>query len=135
MPLAPTPASPAARRSRPAARPAVSFLLALAALVLAPACSRQSGDAFPVQTYLDSPETLLGNRYSLDAEIDAQLDWREGVGRIVAVRPLPATRDAARLPLFIADSHQANLMVAQRYRLELTVRRGGLLYVTALKKL
>jgi hypothetical protein len=35
----------------------------------------------------------------------------------------------------VADTLTANLMVAQRYRLELTVRRGGLLHVNALRKL
>lgn len=83
--------------------------------------------------YLNAPDNLQGNRYTLDAEIDAQLEWREGTGRLIAVRPLGTTD--ARLPVFIADSLSANLMVAQRYRLELTVRRGGLLYVNALRKL
>lgn len=118
--------------SRAALRPAVSCLVLTLAL-LAPGCARQTGEPFPVAAYLDAPDNLQGNRYTLDAEIDAQLEWREGTGRLIAVRPLGS--DSARLPVFIADTLGANLMVAQRYRLELTVRRGGLLYVNALSKL
>lgn len=121
-----SPTSPACRLSLP---------FALAALGLfAPGCARQSNETFPVAAYLDTPDNLQGNRYTLEAEIDAQLQWKEGTGRLLAVRPLIAEA-GTRLPVFIADSLNANLMVAQRYRFELTVRSGGLLYVTALRKL
>lgn len=98
-------------------------------------CARQGGEPFPVAAYLESPDNLQGNRYILEAEIDAQLEWKEGTGRLLAVRPLPLDSNQGRLPVFIADSLNANLMVAQRYRMELTVRRGGLLQVTSLRKL
>ena len=115
-----------------------AFLSPLAAifalLSIAPGCTRQTHEPFPVSTYLDAPDNLQGNRYTLDAEIETQLEWKEGVGRLLAVHPL-AAEAGVRLPVFIADSLQANLMTAQRYRLELTVRRGGLLYVNALRKL
>ena len=94
-------------------------------------CGR-SGDPFPVRSFLAAPDNLQGNHYELEAEIDAQLNWREGLGRIIAVRTI---RDNARLPIFIADSLKANLLVAQRYRFEVSVRKGGLLYVDKLKKL
>lgn len=103
----------------------------LAALFLVSGCGR-SGEPFPVRAYLTAPDNLQGNRYTLEAEIDQQLNWREGLGRIIAVRTL---REDARLPVFIADSMKANLLVAQRYRFEVSVRKGGLLYVEHLKKL
>ncbi len=114
-------------------RPALALCAAVLGL-LAPGCARQSDESFPVAAYSDAPDNLQGNRYTLEAEIDAQLQWREGVGRLLSVRPL-GQENATRLPVFIADSLNANLMVAQRYRFELTVRHGGLLYVTALRKL
>lgn len=95
-------------------------------------CGGPKGEPFPVDAYLNAPANLQGNRYTLDAEIDSQLEWTEGVGRLISVKPIG--RDL-RLPVFIADSHEANLMVAQRYRFEVTVRKGGLLTVTDLKKL
>ncbi|HTJ79332.1 MAG TPA: hypothetical protein VL357_10090 [Rariglobus sp.] len=103
----------------------------LGAMALMAGCGR-SGEPFPVQAFLTAPDNLQGNRYQLDAAIDAQLNWREGVGRIIAVSPL---KDDARLPVFIADSLKANLLVAQRYRFIVTVRKGGLLYVEHLDKL
>lgn len=103
----------------------------LASLFLVSGCGR-SGEPFPVRAYLTAPDNLQGNRYTLEAEIDQQLNWREGLGRIIAVRTL---REDARLPVFIADSMKANLLVAQRYRFEVSVRKGGLLYVEHLKKL
>jgi len=105
---------------------------ALAALVLLTSGCGPKGEPFPVRAFLSAPDNLQGNRYHLDAEIDAQLNWREGVGRIIAVRTL---QGEARLPIFIADAMNANLLVAQRYRFEITVRKGGLLYVESLKKL
>lgn len=103
----------------------------LAAVLCASGCGR-SGEPFPVRAFVAAPDNLQGNRYTLEAEIDAQLTWREGVGRLIAVRTL---REDARLPVFIADSMNANLLVAQRYRFEVSVRKGGLLYVEQLKKL
>jgi hypothetical protein len=126
--FATTPMSPLFKRL-------VNRFLILTALVVplffASGCGR-SGEPFPVRAFLSAPDNLQGNRYLLEAEIDAQLNWREGVGRLIAVRTL---RDDARLPVFIADSLKTNLLVAQRYRFEITVRKGGLLYVERLKKL
>lgn len=102
-----------------------------ASLFVASGCA-PAGEPFPVRAFLAAPDNLQGNRYELEAEIDAQLNWREGVGRLIAVRSLQGN---ARLPVFIADSMNANLLVAQRYRFEVTVRKGGLLYVERLKKL
>lgn len=115
-------------------RPLPALLAAAALALLAFGCARQTHETFPVAVYLDAPENLQGNRYTLDAEIDSQLKWTEGTGRLLAVRPLTGGA-GDRLPVFIADSLNANLMVAQRYRFELTVRHGGLLSVTALRKL
>lgn len=105
---------------------------ALAALVLSASGCGPSGEPFPVRSFLSAPDNLQGNRYLLEAEIDQQLNWREGVGRLIAVRTL---QDGTRLPVFISDTLKANLLVAQRYRFEISVRKGGLLYVERLKKL
>ena len=105
-----------------------------ATLVLAAALAGgcRHGEPFPVAAFQTAPENLQGNRYSLEAEIDAQLKFQEGVGRFISVRPL---NEKVRLPVFISDSLKANLLVAQRYRFDLTVRKGGLLYVNSLTKI
>ena len=99
---------------------------ALFALVFCVSGCGPSGEPFPVRSFLSAPDNLQGNHYLLEAEIDQQLNWREGVGRLIAVRTL---QDGTRLPVFISDSLKANLLVAQRYRFEISVRKGGLLYV------
>jgi hypothetical protein len=108
------------------------ILIAVCGVGLALAGCRPTGEPFPVRAFLTAPDNLQGNRYQLEAEVDAQLSWREGVGRLIAVRAL---REDARLPVYIADSMKANLLVAQRYRFDVTVRKGGLLFVERLEKL
>jgi len=93
-------------------------------------CGRK--EAFPLESFLKSPADLEGNHYTLVANVDAQLKWTEGVGRFVAVTP---TDQKTRLPIFIGDSLGANLIVAQRYQFNLTVRKGGLLFVNSLSKM
>ena len=113
-------------------KPRFLFFSALSLVRLLASGCGPTGEPFPVRAFISAPDNLQGNRYLLEAEIDAQLNWQEGVGRHIAVRTL---RDGTRLPVFIADSMNANLLVAQRYRFEIAVRKGGLLYVERLKKL
>ena len=110
---------------------AITVLLTGGFFMLAGSACRH-GEPFPVAEFEKTPGNLEGNRYILEAEVDAQLKGQPGVGRIISVRPL---KEKARLPLFIADSLSANLLVAQRYRFDLTVRKGGLLYVNSLTKI
>jgi hypothetical protein len=106
-------------------------LMLLASLVLtAGGCSR--GEPLPVADYIRAPDDLEGNRYVLEGEVDAQIKVQEGVGRLISVHPL---KDKTRLPLFIPEALNANLLVAQRYRFTLQVKKGGLLYVTKLDKI
>jgi hypothetical protein len=107
-----------------------ALLLMVFAVCLAGGCSH--GEPFPVADYLKAPGDLQGNRYVLEGEVDAQLQGKEGVGRLIAVHPL---KDKTRLAVFISDTLNANLLVAQRYRFTLLVRKGGLLYVTNLDKI
>jgi hypothetical protein len=119
----------------PPSKPFVSRCIlpaVLIALVFCVSGCGPSGEPFPVRSFLSAPDNLQGNHYLLEAEIDQQLNWREGIGRLIAVRTL---QDGTRLPVFISDSLKANLLVAQRYRFEISVRKGGLLYVERLKKL
>jgi len=94
------------------------------------ACSH--GEPFPVADYVKSPDDLEGNHYVLEAEVFAQIKVQEGVGRLISVHPL---KDKTPLALFIPETLDANLLVAQRYRFALLVRKGGLLYVTKMDKI
>ena len=125
MPLRPS-ASSAARSA-----PALLMVTLLVALGLAAGgCSR--GEPFPVADYRKAPVNLNGNRYVLEAEVDAQLRAQENVGRLISVRPL---KEKGRLAVFVPDSLGANLIPTQRYRFDIAVRTGGLLYVSQLTKI
>ena len=73
-----------------------------------------------------------GNTYTIDVLIKEQIDWLEGSGRIVLVKPVNA-QDVPLL-VFIADDIEQNLHVGQRYRMEVVVGEKGLLCVEGLTK-
>tara|TARA_Y100000385_G_scaffold277063_1_gene323563 strand:- start:779 stop:1213 length:435 start_codon:yes stop_codon:yes gene_type:complete len=112
-----------------------AFLLGLlGGMFFFTACSdRKSSDleVLPVDTYLQKPGDFLGNRYMLRVQINEQLKWEKGVGRVLAV---VAEGSNARLPVFVAESAGNNLHVGQRYELQAIIEKGGLIYVEALQK-
>ena len=85
----------------------------------------------PIDTYLQKPGDFLGNRYMLRVQIDEQLKWEKGLGRVLAV---VAEGSDARLPVFVSESAGDNLHVGQRYELQAIIEQGGLIYVEALQK-
>ena len=84
-----------------------------------------------IDTYLQKPSDFLGNRYMLRVQIDEQLKWEKGLGRVLAV---VAEGSEARLPVFVPESAGDNLHVGQRYELQAIIEKGGLIYVEALQK-
>jgi hypothetical protein len=86
---------------------------------------------FPYRTYIESPASLEGNRYRLDAEITAQLAWDEQTGRLLAVQLLDS---AHRLAVFIPAGRADSLHTGQRYRFQVRVLEQGLIEVEALSK-
>lgn len=107
--------------------------LILSGLLLA-ACGKSgfSGlEVLPVDAYLKNPGNFLGNTYLLSAQIDSQIKWEEGVGRILAVE---SEGSASRVPVFVPDSAGQNLHVGQRYEMQVSIRKGGLIYVEDLHK-
>jgi hypothetical protein len=93
--------------------------------------SRSDVETLPVDSYVKKPGDFLGNRYMIRAQIDEQLKWEKGLGRVLAV--LPEGSDV-RLPVFVPDSVSDNLHVGQRYEMQATVEQGGLIYVEVLHK-
>ena len=88
-------------------------------------------ELMPIDTYLQKPGDFLGNRYMLRVQIDEQLKWEKGLGRVLAV---VAEGSEARLPVFVPESAGDNLHVGQRYELQAIIEKGGLIYVEALQK-
>ncbi|MGB0258346.1 MAG: hypothetical protein ACPGES_06840 [Coraliomargarita sp.] len=88
-------------------------------------------EPFPAKNYLESPGDFLGNTYALNAQIDSQLRWEKGVGRVLAVK---VSGESTRIPVFVPDAIGANVHKGQRYELEVLIEEGGLIYVEALRK-
>ncbi|MEO0509065.1 MAG: hypothetical protein AAF065_04280 [Verrucomicrobiota bacterium] len=98
------------------------------------ACGKNSFSSLeplPVSTYLAKPGDFLGNTYLLTAQIDSQIKWEEGVGRILAV---VVEGSSSRIPVFVSDAGGKNLHVGQRYEMRANILEGGLIYVEELRK-
>ena len=127
-------------RSRQGCRPrgklaGYAFLLSLlVGILLFSSCGDgKSSDLelLPIDTYLEKPSDFLGNRYMLRVQIDEQLKWEKGLGRVLAV---VAEGSNVRIPVFVPESAGDNLHVGQRYELHVIIEQGGLIYVEALQK-
>lgn len=88
-------------------------------------------EILPVEEYIQQPGNFLGNTYRISAQIDSQIEWEEGIGRILAVQ---AEGSRSRIPVFVPDVVEQNLHVGQRYELRVNIRKGGLIYVEDLRK-
>lgn len=111
--------------------PAV-FIVAF--FMFAVACSQgefSDVETLPVDNYVKNPGDYLGNNYLLNAQIDEQIRWEKGLGRVLAVSLEGSNK---RLPVFVAETVGGNLHVGQRYQMKVIIDRGGLIYVEELRK-
>ncbi|MDP4693066.1 MAG: hypothetical protein NWS00_00825, partial [Opitutales bacterium] len=81
--------------------------------------------------YLNKPADFLGNDYAIRAQIDSQINWQKGLGRILAVTP---EGSSMRLPVFVPESVGGNIHIGQRFEMRVRIEEGGLIYVEALRK-
>lgn len=88
-------------------------------------------EPFPATTYRAAPRNLLGNAYRLDAQVDSLLAYEPGIGRLLAVTVEGAP---GRVPIFLPEGLLASVHAGQRYRMRVTIREGGLVYVEELEK-
>ena len=65
----------------------VSVVFSLLALALTSGCGDKFSDleVLPTESYMKKPGDFLGNTYTIRAQIDSQVKWEKGVGRILAV--------------------------------------------------
>lgn len=132
------------RRSR-SGNPAGTLIAALAGVALLAggffAVKQIAGDGtdaafkgltrLEVQEFLDNAKSLQGNVYQLEGQIDDQLAWAPGSGRVFSV-------DAAGTPVGVKvpetfSNH--NIQRGQNFLFKVRVAEGGFLVVEALKKI
>lgn len=112
----------------------IPFALIGCSLLISFGCGQgalSDAEPLPVDNYLEKPGDFLGNRYLLRAQIDEQIQWEKGLGRVLAV---VIEGSATRLPVFVPEDVTDSLHVGQRYEMEAIIEQGGLIYVEALRK-
>jgi hypothetical protein len=108
-----------------------SLLLLLGLLSLMIGDEYSNLDSFPASDFAVSPAGFLGNEYVLRAQIDTQLQWQPGIGRLVVVK---TEKTGIRLPVFIAERIEQNVHSGQRYEMYIQIQAGGLIHVEDLRK-
>ena len=90
---------------------------------------------FSAETYRKDWATLQGNSYRLECQVDRQLSYVEGRGRVLAVKPIDKdqSRATVRIPIFIPAGTSDSFEVGQRFKCKLRVTRD-LLVVEALER-
>lgn len=108
----------------------VVLILVIIGLMLTRLADR--GEPLPGAAYTETPGNFSGNRYTLDARIERQLGFREGVGRMILTR---STSDDRPIPLFAAASLDAfSPNPGQLYRFRVRVDGDGILNVESYEK-
>jgi hypothetical protein len=115
----------------------IAFLIPLVVIVAAGTFMlvrshwRMGLEPFDTDGYHRSPDQLQGNQYNLDAQIESQLVWDEGFGRVLAVKPVDGS---SRISVFVPDSVATDLHVGQRFHMRVIVKEQGLIQVEGLEK-
>ena len=78
---------------------------------------------FSPEAYRKDWATLQGNAYVFAAQVDRQLAYVEGAGRVLSVKPVDGGNDTAAVPLRVPSALEVNFESGQRYRFKLRVRR------------
>jgi len=88
-----------------------------------------------VEKYRSDWSSLQGNLYRLDCQVEQQLAFVEGRGRVLAVKPIEkdSTRSPGRIPVFVPAGSADSFEVGQRFKCKLRVTRD-LLVVEALER-
>jgi len=81
---------------------------------------------FSPETYRKDWATLQGNAYVFACQVDKQLAFVEGSGRILSVKPIDTVRGAGSLPVRVPSAITVNFESGQRYNLKLRVRKDVL---------
>ena len=85
---------------------------------------------FPVKEYLESPNSLRGNTYKLEATVDKTLEVSQGAGRLFSVES-----GGEMLPVLVpASLNGTNVERGQKLQFKVQVAENGLIRVDELRK-
>lgn len=90
-------------------------------------------EAFPVAKYLDSYKGLAGSRFKGNLRVEADLGWKDGVGRLMLFTSPEDNRPVAvMIPAGVAN--ETFFEKGQTYLMALEVKEGGLIYANSCSK-
>ena len=90
-------------------------------------------EIFPVAKYLDSYKGLAGSHFKGTFSVEADLGWKDGVGRLMLFSSPDDSRPVAVLiPAGVANGNF--FQKGQSYQMALEVKEGGLIYASACRK-
>jgi hypothetical protein len=78
---------------------------------------------FSPEAYRKDWATLQGNAYVFAGQVDRQLAYVEGSGRVLSVKPVDPAKGAGAVPIRVPAELDANFESGQRYNFKLRVRR------------
>lgn len=89
-------------------------------------------EKFPVAKYLDNYHALAGARFRGELRVEADLGWRENVGRLMVFTLPEETRPI--VVMIPAQFSGVYFSKGQTYLSELEVKEGGLIYANSCRK-
>jgi hypothetical protein len=89
-------------------------------------------EKFPVAKYLENHRAVAGAKFKGEVRVEADLGWKEGVGRLMVF----STPDDARTIVVLIPAHLSGIYFSkgQSYLAELEVKEGGLIYANTCRK-
>ena len=121
-----------------------SFFSFLAALVILSGigCGKKDGSSnlpsnleeFPLAFYKQNPGGLQGNQYQLKAQIDRQLGWKQGVGRLLLVQVSSSDGLVQKVPVFISEGTGPRVLPGQKFLMTVLVGADNLIIVENYEK-
>ena len=89
-------------------------------------------EPFPVSRYLENYHSLAGSKFRGDIRVEADLGWKEGVGRLMVFSSIGDGHSfVVLMPPKLAGTYFTK---GQVYSAELEVREGGLIYANSCRK-
>ncbi|MDR1304282.1 MAG: hypothetical protein LBK76_03565 [Verrucomicrobiales bacterium] len=89
--------------------------------------------SFPVEKFLENYRGLAGAKYKAEVQVEADLGWREGVGRLML---FTVSGDNRPIAVLVPEAVANNIyfVKGQKYLAELVVKEGGLIYANSCRK-
>ena len=90
-------------------------------------------ETFPVAKFLENPRSLSGSRFKAVLRVEADLKWKESIGRLMLFSTDNDSRPiAVMVPTVVA--RDIYFTKGQTYIAELEVKEGGLIYANSCRK-